>query len=62
MTRSSLMPRVKRSSATGRARVEVQRAEGFLGVTLSSAQVKAEKMSVAEYCQTVPLVPESRPM
>jgi len=39
MTRSSLMPRVKSSSATGRANAEVQRAEGFLGVTLSSAQV-----------------------
>ena len=34
---------------------------GLRGVVCSSAQANSEAISIAVYCQTVPLVPESRP-
>jgi len=62
ITRSSRRPRLARSAATVRARALVQVAEGLRLVTWRVAQVEAEATSMAVSCQTVPLVPLSRPM
>jgi hypothetical protein len=62
MTRSNCRPRAARSAATVRARALVHYAEGLRRVTCRVAQAYAEATSMAVYCQTVPLVPDSRPM
>jgi hypothetical protein len=62
MTRSSRQPLAARSAATVRASWLVHTAEGLRRVTWRVAQVEAEATSMAVYCQTVPLVPASRPM
>src|SRR2546427_12377746 len=62
MTFSSDHPRAARSSATLLASSEVHRALGLRGVRCSSAQQCAEPTSMAVYCHTAPLAPDSRPM
>jgi hypothetical protein len=62
MTRSSRQPRLASSAATWRASWLVHCAEGLRRVTWRVAQAEAEATSMAVSCQTVPLVPDSRPM
>ena len=61
ITASSFPRLLERSLATFFARRDVHLAEGLRGVVCSSAQVDAEPTSIAVYCHTVPLTPESLP-
>jgi hypothetical protein len=58
-----LQPPAGRSKLAGTRRTSAEQcfAAGFFGLVCSSAQAKLEATSIAVYCQTLPLVPESRP-